>query len=291
MKIVQFGQIIDEPVVICLGYFGCIHKGHVALIDQAKQLAARHDARLALFTFTGNKLHKSSLFTFDERLELYRKNGIDIVVYADFTSDFAAKSGAEFVRELVESVNLKGTCCGFDYTFGSDRLLASDLGHLLADNVELCITPCVTADGQKISSTQITELIVQNKLCEANDLLCEPFFIIGSVTDGRHVGRMLGFPTANVSVEDDKFLPVGVFGGYAQTATGVYKCIVNIGTKPTYGIATPTVEAYLLDFDGSLYGQKITLHLTRFLREIQKFNSENELILQLERDKQAVKND
>lgn len=291
MKTVQFGQKVDEPVVVCLGYFGCLHKGHIAVIDQAKKLATRQGARLALFTFSGNKLRKSSLFTFEERLELYSKMGVEIVLYADFTPEFAAISGAEFVRELTLNVKLTGVCCGFDYSFGSDRLSAKDLGRLLTDNVELCITDCVMADGQKISSTHIAELVEQNKIIEANELLCELYCISGTVTTGRHVGRRLGFPTANLLVQKDKLLPTGVFGGFVQTATGVYKCIVNIGAKPTYGIASPTVEAYLLDFDGNLYGQKITLYLTRFLRPIRKFDSENELILQIERDKQAVKND
>lgn len=288
MQTIEFGQKLNTPVVICLGFFGCVHNGHQAILQKAAALAENSDARIALFTFRNGKSNVKQLFTFDERLELYKNVGVDVVVYADFDADFAATKGGVFVQKLLDSLNVCGVCCGFDYTFGCDRLCAEDLLAMLPANIQTVVADCVSFDGTKIATSNIYDLVASGRVEQANRLLAEPFFFQGKVVHGRHVGTDMGFPTANVTVGNDKLLPCGVFAGITTVDEVEYRCIVNIGAKPTFGIESSTVEAHLIDFDGNLYGQTLKVQLTRFLRETRAFSSEKELEEQLSKDKKAA---
>ena len=280
---------------MCLGYFGCMHRGHVALLNTAKERAKAIGAKVALFTFSNNHLRVLGkdvklLYTFDERLSIYQALGVDFVVAAEFTEQFRVSSGAEFVRQLSD-YNLKGVVCGFDYTCGSDRLGSAELQQVLSPLCSVDIVDAVCCNGVKVSTTLIRSLLSDNQLSYANKLLSQPFFVTGKVVAGRKVGNKMGFPTANLQVGTDKLLPVGVYGGVVEVHGKSYKCIVNIGAKPTFSVDNPTVEAHIINFDGDLYGQDLKVSLTKFLRNICKFASADDLSRQLQTDKESVIND
>ena len=295
MQLIEFGQKLNEPIVVCLGYFGCMHKGHVALLDVAKLRAKERGAKVALFTFNNNHLRvlgkdAKVLYTFDERAQIYQSLGVDYVLAAEFTEDFRRLNGAEFANKLAQ-YNLKGVVCGFDYTFGSDRLQSTQLQQALSQTCTVDVVEAVCWNGYKVSTTLIRKLLDENKLAEANNLLSEPFFLTGTVVSGRKVGAKLGFPTANLLLDSDKLLPLGVYGGEVCFGGKVYKCIVNIGNKPTFDEDSATVEAHLIDFDGDLYGQVLKVSLRKFLRKISKFSNPEQLVRQLEEDRENAKHD
>lgn len=295
MQLIEFGKKLNEPIVVCLGYFGCMHKGHVALLDVAKRRATECNAKVALFTFRNNHLRVlgkdlNVLYTFEERLHIYESLGIDYVIAAEFTDEFRKSTGAEFLQQLVK-YELKGVVCGFDYTCGSDRLRSSDLFNQLSAICPVDIVDAVLWSGNKVSTTLIRAMLADNNLPAANMLLSEPYFLTGRVVAGRKVGAKIGFPTANLQIDSDKLLVQGVYGGTVTLNGKKYKCIVNIGSKPTFDVDSATVEAHIIDFNGNLYGQVLKVSLTKFLRKISKFASPSELTRQLQNDRENVLND
>ena len=294
MQLIKFGEKLNSPIVIALGFFGCMHKGHVQLLDQAKKLASQTNSKIALFTFSNNHLKVlgkdvKQIYTFDERCKVYQKLGVDVLVTAEFDEQFKNTNGANFLKTL-SSYNLQGVVCGFDYTCGSDRQNCQFVCDYFKD-IPVSVVDAVCKDGVKISTTFVRNLLTQNDIERANQLLSQNFFFDGIVVHGRGVGKNLGFPTANIQVDSDKFLPVGVFAGNTSIDGREYHCIVNIGSKPTYDIAEQTVEVHIVDFDGNLYGNKMSISLVRYLRPTCKFCDEVQLAQQLKIDRENCLND
>ena len=287
MQIVKFGQQLNTPVVLCLGYFETMHLGHRSLLACAKDFTSRQDCKTALFTFD----HKGDeeVYTVDERMHLYAELGVDYVVYADFTPSFKQTRGKDFVADLFATINIKALVCGTDYTFGCDRCGTFELTRFICGRCPLFVVKPVVSDDLKVSSTTVRSLLKQGDLTTANKLLGQPYFIEGTVCHGRGVGKTIGFPTANIAVSPDKILPQGVFGGVTNIDGTTYPVIVNIGGKPTFDVANPTVEVHVIGFGGDLYERQLTVRLTEFLRATTKFDTVDELVLQLQRDVDKVK--
>ncbi len=295
MQVITLGEELNTPIVLCLGYFGCMHKGHVELLETAKCRAYEHGARAALFTFSNNHLKvlgkdEKVLYTFAERLQIYESLGVEYVIVKEFDDGFRKKSGREFLRELCE-YNLAGVVCGFDHRCGSDGTDSVGIGKILQNVCDVDVVNRISSDGTKVSTTLIKELLGNKRIDKANELLSEPFFLIGTVIHGRGVGKTMGFPTANITVASDKFLPSGVYGGRAKVDGREYRCIVNIGKTPTFGIDIFAVEAHLLDYRGDLYGKTVKVSLCKYLRDIVKFDNADALAKQLQKDKENARND
>ena len=294
MQLVKFGEKLNSSIVITLGFFGCMHKGHLQLLEQAKHLARSTNSKVALFTFSNNHLKVlgkdvKQLYTFEERCKIYQNLGVDVLLFAEFDDQFKNTSGLDFLRQL-SSYDLKGVVCGFDYTCGSDRQNC----HFLRDYFEdVCvkIVDAVCLDGTKISTTFVRSLLANCQIETVNSLLSQQFFFDGKVVHGRGVGNQIGFPTANLQVDNDKFLPMGVFAGKTNIDGKSYHCIVNIGSKPTYGIEEDTIEVHVVDFSGDLYGKNIQVALTKYLRPICKFRDATQLIQQLKLDRENCLDD
>lgn len=295
MQLLQFGEKLNTPVVVCLGYFGCMHRGHVKLLEVAKLRAKELGAKVALFTFSNNHLkllgkEDSVVYTFAERLSIYQNLGVDYVLAAEFDDSFRSLTGKQFVSQLT-GYNLKGAVCGFDYRCGSDRMDVYALKDSLASVCSVDVVDAICVNGIKLSTTLIRELLGKSDVESVNILLSEPFFLIGEVVHGRHVGSGMGFPTANLQVSSEKALPIGVYGGQTEIDGKYYKAIVNVGQKPTFGLDYVNVEAHVLNFDGDLYGKRLKIALTKYLRPVSKFESANELAEQLKRDREVVLHD
>ena len=295
MQLVKFGEKFNSPIVIALGFFGCMHKGHVQLLNQAKQLAEQTNSKVALFTFSNNHLKVlgkdvKQLYTFEERCKVYQNLGVEVLVSAQFDHQFMRTSGKDFLDQL-NAYNLQGVVCGFDYSCGSDRQSCQFVSQYLSNIPVKIVDAVCQEEGIKISTTYLRQILSQCKIAEANRLLSEPFFFDGTVVHGRGVGKELGFPTANIKVDGDKFLPVGVFSGNTVIDNKNYRIIVNIGAKPTYDINTHTVEVHVIGYQGDLYGKNVTVTLNKFLRPIYKFACAEQLIQQLKLDKENCLDD
>ena len=298
MQIVKLGEQLNCPVVLCLGFFGTMHKGHAELLSRAKMRARMTNAKVALFTFDNNHLavlkrDESVVYTYDERLSIYQSLGVDYVITANFNDNFKSLTGKEFLSKLSNYDLDCGIFCGFDYRCGSDRLDALGIRKYFKQTKDypVYIVEQIDADGEKVSTSLIKKYISSNRIDKANGLLSEPFFVDGKVIHGRGVGKTLGYPTANVAVPAEKILPVGVFSANVNVDGTEYRAIVNIGNAPTFGVASKTLEAHLINFNGDLYGKTLKISLLKYLRSITKFNSAEELRAQLKKDTEAALND
>lgn len=293
MEVVSLGQNFNKPIVLCLGFFDCMHVGHVALLQRAKLLAK--NCSVALFTFNNNhfetlKRPSKLLYTFDERLDIYQNLGVDVVIHARFDKEFMSKSGEQFLSELCR-YNLQAVVCGDDFTCGSDLMDAATVRKTLKDVCPVEVVDLVTCNGQKIGSTLVRHLLDQNDVADANDYLSQPFHFVGIVQHGRSVGHTLGFPTINIAVPNEKLAPQGVYVGQVAVDGACYKAVINVGNVPTFGIDKPSVEAHLINFDGNLYGKMVKISLISFLRPIQKFADAEELKKQLTKDVEVASHD
>ena len=295
MQVIRFGEQLNCPIVLCLGYFGTMHSGHVELLEVAKRRAKQHKAKVALFTFSNNHLKvlgkdSTVVYTYSERLELYKSLGVEVVMAAEFDNIFRACTGNQFVDQLA-CYNLKHVVCGFDYCCGSDRMNSKLLTERLADICGVDIVEAICYNGTKVSTSLVRELLSKSDISTVNKLLSKPYFVTGKVVHGRRVGSAMGFPTANLQVSSEKLLPIGVYGGETVIDGKTYRTIVNIGQKPTFGLDYVNIEAHILNFNGNLYDKSLKVSLTHFLRPICKFNDADELIEQLKHDRERVLND
>lgn len=294
MQTIELGQQFNKPFVIALGFFDCMHLGHRALLDEAKNIADKNNCLVAMFTFSNNHfkvLGKDTklIYTLEERQQIFEDLGVDLTVCAAFDKNFMAMKSEEFLGRLF-SYDIKGVVCGFDYSCGSDIARSGDVVRYCNDKgVECHVVGEVTVDGEKVSSTLVRNLLSGGNVEKANKLLSQNFFICGTVVHGRGVGHTIGFPTANVEVPGDKLLPVGVYGGHVYIDGLRHKAIVNVGSKPTFGVDSQTLEAHILDFAQDIYGKHIKVSLVEYLRGISKFQGVEQLCNQLRQDLERVK--
>lgn len=295
MRIIKFGEKYDRPIVVCLGYFGCMHLGHLELLKAAKVRAEQFGADVALFTFENNHLRvlgkdTKVLYTFSERTGIYERLGVDVTLAALFDNGFKNQTGNSFLSRVAE-YDVKAVVCGFDHRCGCDGLSSSGISDFFRDVCPVDVIGQISADGEKVSTTLIRRLIGENDLERANKLLSENFFVEGKVCEGRKVGRTLGFPTANLETDGDKFLPLGVYSAITDVGAEKYLSIVNIGSTPTFSISRLAFEVHLLGFDGDLYGRTLKVSLKKFLRPICKFGDAKILREQLQKDKENALRD
>lgn len=283
--------------VIALGFFDGVHVGHGALLRMARKRADELGCTAAALTFDPhpNELifgEKTPLInTLSQRRELMTGlYGMDEMLVLPFDRAFMEMDWQDFVRNvLVGQFEAVHVVCGFDYTFGHRGLgNAQNLQQLCKElGIGCHVVEKVELLGDEVSSTRIRTLLEQGRLEEANTLLGHPHWISGTVNHGKKLGRVLGFPTANLPLSEDLAEPKrGVYAARVTLQNGdVCRAVTNIGSRPTVGESTRiTVETYLLDFEGDLYGQEIKVELVKFLRPEQKFGSLEEL-------KAAVLND
>jgi riboflavin kinase/FMN adenylyltransferase len=241
--------------------------------------------------FTGQSL---SLLTPEREKETaLRALGVEQLVWLPFDRELASLTPSEFVdRILVKHLHAKQVSIGSDFCFGRNRSgTAQDLSELASQyGIRTQIIPLKNEGWERISSSAIREALQSGNVERANQLLGRSYQIVGDVVAGQKVGRTIGFPTANLRVPPEKFLPcLGVYSVWVQTndtqgTTSFLPGVTNIGSRPTVNGQQVSVEVHLLDWSGDLYGQTLTLHLQTFLRPEQKFASLDELKAQIARD-------
>lgn len=282
------------PVVLALGTFDGVHRGHRALIEQAVRRADDLSGRCAAMTFDPHPLQVIApppepflLTTVEERLSLFAGLGVDLAVTIHFDEALRMIPAAEWITLLVRHVEMAEVVCGVNYTFGHDRGGNVELlrQHGIGRGFAVHIAPQVHVGGTLVSSTLIRRVIRSGEVHEAARFLGRWYAFRGEVVRGDGRGRKLGYPTANVRLPEEKVMPAtGIYAAFGRTERGRYQAAVSIGTRPTFGPGALTVEAYLLDFAGDLYGEQLEIHFVRRLRDEMAFASPAALIRQMEDD-------
>lgn len=293
MNKINFGEKHDAPLALALGFFDCVHRGHAAVISSAREYAAAHGCECAVFTFSNDPGafvgKRARIYTFEERAEALRGLGVDVIVSAEFDSSFAALSREHFAEVLRDTLDLRAIRAGEDYTYGAQR--AGDASTLDEDfgayGVDIGVLPLIRIAGEeeKISSTAVKEALSAGDITRVNMLLSEPYFMLGRVSHAHGRGGTFGFPTANIPFDSSRLAPApGVYATKVTVEGKVFLGGTNVGTKPTFGDEKPSVETFILDFDGDIYGKNIKLAFYQRLRGISDFGSAEGLAAQLERD-------
>lgn len=312
-----------------IGFFDGVHIGHRYLIDQLLHRAQTNGTSSAIITFaTHPRLltegeQPALLTTYDERIELLRQTGVKQIFCFDFAvvKDMTAQ---EFMQVLVSQCQVTTLLMGYDHRFGASGhsdISSGVSGHSgissgnsgvsghsgasmnfdqykqLGAEVGLEVLPIGQAPQGAISSTQIRRALEEGRIEQANEMLGYAYSLSGEVVHGRHVGTDLGFPTANIQVAKEKLLPKhGVYIGRLRGASSAsehtdIKVLVNIGTNPTFGENETTVEVHIPKWGKDLYGKHLTVELTTFVRDEQRFDSPADLQAQIQKDVKIVLQD
>jgi riboflavin kinase / FMN adenylyltransferase len=272
---------VNEPRSVAVGTFDGVHRGHQRVIEAAR--AAGLPTTVVTFdphprTALGNRVEL--LTTLERRLELLAELGVDDTLVVPFTSELALKTPEEFVELVLRPIGATVVAAGENFRFGRGR--SGDLDTLAELGFD--VRPVPIAEG--ISSSRIRQLLAAGEIEAAAQLLGRPPEIEGTVVAGDARGGTLGYPTANLAVPADLLVPAyGIYAGQA----GENRAAVSIGVNPHYGGEERRVEAFLLDFEGDLYGRRLVIELWQRLRDERAFASEQELIDQIGRDVEAVK--
>lgn len=283
---------------VALGFFDGLHLGHIEVIKQA---LLRTDLMSVVFTFNNKTMlpkfkERENIITYDLKLELLSRIGVNYIFAPDF-ADLRDLSAVEFVdKVLVEKLNAGFVSCGYDFRFAKGgKATAETLAEVCSERgIETRIVPAVTYEGEPISSTAIRELVRRGDLVKANTLLGYELTYVLEVREGKKNGRKIGFPTINQIIPSGMIAPRrGVYKSWTQVRSRNYPSITNIGVKPTVELEegeerTPEMETHIIGYDGDLYGLRARVVLREFMREERKFDSMEELRIQLEKDKAAV---
>lgn len=292
----------QQPLFAALGVFDGVHRGHRAVIARVETEAAARGLSSAVITFRAHpqqvlrpQVPFRLLTSPEERETLLRQTGIDRVIFLNFTYEMSLLSAFEFLQILSSRYRVKGLIIGYDHRFGHNRAEGFDdyvrYGRELG--MEILHADELVTDAGPVSSSIIRKLLLQGDLTTANHLLSYPYTLHGHVVNGFHVGRELGFPTANIDIDyPDKLIPAnGVYAVRTTLPDGRrYNGMLNIGNRPTLNRPNDySIEAHLFDFSGNLYGSSLTVELMRYIRPEQTFANIEALRAQLVADEAAIR--
>lgn len=310
-----------KKAVVTIGTFDGVHTGHKSILEQLKREAARIGGETVIITFHPHprKVIVSGqpaihlINTIDEKIELLHKNGIDHLVVVPFTDDFSQQSPEAYIEKfLVEKFHPHTVIIGYDHRFGRNRLgdykLLEEYSTKLGFN--LMEIPAHVINDNTVSSTRIREAVLHGNTDVANTLLGYDFFFEGTVVDGNKLGRTLGYPTANLRIENlEKLIPGnGIYAveleirnrkddpKVSSQRPNVYapnlieyprqKGMMSIGIRPTIGGTDRVIEVNIFDFNEDIYGATLRVYIKKYLRSEVKFNGLDALVEQLAKDKE-----
>lgn len=288
--------------VACIGNFDGVHSGHRYILSRLKEVAKEKSMKPLVITFDH---HPRELFdenftpafltTLDEKVTLLRREVEDVLVMP-FTRDFAQITAYDFMKDyLRDEMGVKVLLLGYDNRFGKrnnteDFNTYREYGEQLG--IEVLLANPVDVDGVRVSSSQVRHAVAAGRMEEASISLGRPYSITGTVIEGHHEGRRIGFPTANILPPAGKLIPPrGVYATQVRINNHLYRAMTNIGVRPTYhdnSMDTITIETNVFDFIGDIYGDIISVEFLRKVRDEQQFASPEELRQQIEKDKQTI---
>lgn len=284
---------IKRPIVT-IGTFDGLHLGHQAIFDVMKQAAQEYETETVVVTFhphprlvLGQQVYL--LNTQAEKRALLAEMGIQHMIEIPFTREFARHSAEEFIEMVVSNINPKMIVIGYDHGFGRGR--SGDISHLHRSagkhDFELRQVDELVVDGQKVSSSVVRWLLQEGQAQPAARLLGRLYEITGQVVRGNQIGRRIGYPTANLYIEDaNKLIPaLGVYATKVFYGNRTFDGMTNIGMRPTINAFKLTIETNIFDFDEDIYYESLTIHLVKRIRNEKKFGSLDILKAQLSEDK------
>ncbi len=279
-----------KPTAVALGNFDGVHRGHQQVIQPVLKNSGKI-ATVVTFNphpqefFTGKS--RSLLTPQSEKVQELERLGVEQLVLLPFDRELACLSPQEFVEKiLVQQLRSLSISVGQDFCFGKERRgTVTDLKAIASNfGIPTTIVPLHTCEGERISSSAIRQALEQGNLDRAKQLLGRAYSLVGTVVTGKQLGRTIGFPTANIDLPIEKFLPSnGVYAVKVCIAEDKSPIagVMNIGNRPTVNGTNQSVEVYLIDWSGDLYGKILTVELEQFLRPEQKFESLDALKAQI----------
>ncbi len=288
------GRIGTAGSVLTLGNFDGLHIGHRKIIQRVVRRAAALGCPAVVYTFEPHPRKVVSprnspplLLDLEDKTRLIGELGVDYLVLARFTKEFAARHPGEFVEEaLVGRFRAREVWVGHDFSFGKGRAgtfeVLCELGVRLG--FKASAIPAYKKLGGVVSSSRIRELVKDGEVKAAAALLGRNYSIKGRVVKGVNVGREIGFPTANINVASELTPGDGVYAAYVVLSGKREPAVVNVGMAPTFGGRERCVEAHILGFEGSIYGRKLSVEFVRRLRGETAFETKEALARQIEKD-------
>ena len=286
---------------IAIGNFDGVHQGHAGLVEQLKGLAKRFEGPAVVLTFdpppvailVPDRLPTAPLTSMSRRAELLGRLGVDAMVAYPTDRNLLNLSPAEFFQQkIVDGLGARAMVEGPNFRFGKDRAGDTELLRSLCEvsSVSLEIAEAKEDDsGVMISSSRIRAALAEGDLGAANTMLTQPYQVAGIVAKGAQRGRELGFPTANLEDIANLVPAFGVYAGQVELEGSLLAAAVNIGPNPTFGERRSKVEVHILDWKGTIYGERLEVTLLERIREVRKFDSIESLTQQLQQDIQACR--
>jgi len=285
--------------VISVGSFDGVHLAHQKIIEFMNLMKYKKNLNSVIYTFDN---HPSTVFsektvklltTNNERKYLFEKENIDDLIFQRFDKEFASFSAEYFIRNvLIKHLNLKVLIVGDDHRFGKSREGSFEHLNILAKkyDFEVFKIDSVFVNNTRVSSTNIRNAITNGNIQEANKLLGYEYFINSRITAGEKIGRKIGFPTANLTICENKLLPkIGVYATKVIVNNKEFLGMCNVGRKPTFNKSNDiSVEVNIFDFKQDIYNQKVKLKFFKKIRDEMFFSDKHDLIKQLYKDKQIV---
>ena len=288
----------QSPTVATIGFFDGVHLGHRFLIQQVKVAATQTGWQSSIITFPvhprqviQSEFQPQLLSSPEEKIELLASTGVNNCILLPFTQELSKLTAYEFMQLLYEKYKVRMLVIGYDHRFGHNRAETFEdycrYGRELG--IHIMQASAYTQEQDKVSSSAIRRALQTGEIRTATKFLGYHYYLEGTVVDGYKVGRKIGFPTANLRVDfPNKLIPsIGVYAVYVYVNGEKHKGMLNIGYRPTINNGTDlSIEVHILDFQGDIYHQKMRIEFIDFLRSEEKFNSVDELVLQMQKDKE-----
>lgn len=280
---------------VALGSFDGLHSGHLSLVNKIIELANENKGKSIVYTFKNHPrtLIKGAtppklLMDNESKEEILEALGVDLIYFEEFNEEYMKLTPEGFIKYLCEKFKVKGIVVGFNYRFGYKNV--GNIEMLKELSTKYCyefyvMEPCNYED-EVISSTRIRNELLSGNVDKAMKMLNRPYCIKGKVVHGKKLGRAIGFPTANLDYSKEALIPKkGVYYTNVQWQGKIYKGITSVGNNPTVNGDKLTIETYILDFNNDLYGHNIKVYFIKKIRDEKKFNSIDDLVIQLKKDK------
>ncbi len=303
MYIFRYNDTIPwDNCVATVGFFDGVHAGHRYLLQSVRDIARDEHKISVVITFDNHPrkiLHADFqpklLTTLDEKISVLSETGVDACVVLNFTKDLSQLSAFSFLKDVLhDKLKVSTLLVGHDHRFGHNREQGFDeyraIGATLGMNL-IQVEKYTTDEAHHISSSEVRHALERGEIAQANKLLTYPFILTGRVKSGFQVGRKIGFPTANLTPSDkDKIIPAtGVYAVRVKWDNHTFRGMMNIGYRPTMGHSDEkSLEVHILDFEGDVYDRNLKIEFIAKIRDEMKFSSVDELIIQLEKDKDSV---
>jgi riboflavin kinase / FMN adenylyltransferase len=297
----SFSKDEFPPMVLALGYFDGVHKGHQRVIRTAVETAREQNVHSAVMTFDphpsvvlGHKYkHISHITPLEDKKDIIRDLGVDYLFVVRFTSEFAGLLPQEFVDQYIIDLNVVHVVAGFDYSYGRmGKGTMETLPFHSRERFTFTTVPKLTEEEDKVSSTLIRESLKEGDVTRVARLLGRPYRMKGTVIHGDKRGRKIGFPTANIEMAHTYLTPKnGVYAVRMRIHEQWYNGVCNVGFKPTFKNPDEyslSIEVHLFDFDSSIYGEEVYIEWFKRIRDEQKFSGIEELISQIHKDKETA---